>query len=1460
MSKCSISNNQLKIVKTAFNKAKKELIDYNTDSFITDVTNPTTNIQDNNVQILKDRILSYKYIDDLIDAAKLCDGSSCISVTDILSHIFKNTKYEHYRLSISTAVKTDSYEIRKVSHKALLVFINNKPYTIDFKQVDYMINSKPKVPEKGTDEYYYWLHEPMVEYFMEEEGMSFKEAFLKRAPYDLSLTDDNVMKYLRIIPIEDNPDIDDPAKIDFAQNIDKSDKIKLLKRLERFKKKKIKEDINTISPGSVIKINTKNNKSVIGIIVDYSKNIYKIINLKTNKLSEVNHSELIKLPFKIIKKVAPKIERGINTYTIKGKEQTRTYSIKGVSHVKYNNKEMGSSWVKSMGTKQEEILLETEEDVKDFLATLDETMTPTEKSILEKVSKGIKTIFKVGEKLKVITYINKTFNRGSAVLEKTLIRLSSGSKLSLQTEKEIFLHEMTHLMTHTALSVDAKLRTRLLQLQQAVIKHLDNNPEIDPETFFIPIGVEHTDEAKRQSKEMYRYIKGDPEEFFTIATTNNILNNYIKNNDIKVSNLEIEGIIPKNGIERLLDLVIKAFNQIIMNMTKKPASKELNDIFATAILLTEKMANNTYSETPLLEKLKIAQLFRELNKLKGVKEILNGVKSSVKLVMQGVDNTLKHIEDKVKDPEMLARIAKENAKAIARFNLDIAGLIRDVYNEMFRDNILDSKFYELYNKIKHMQETVRMQQESANIELLDSLLPDSLKTPNKLKRLTKAILMTDLAIIPINRLKRYILVKPARDNRIAILEKRIMEHPYGRAMINQTKALAYYMLTGEVTVEHLQLNANGIAKQLFILEESDRHITEDLSKEIDELATLYSINYLDGKSLEVLITYVEEDEENFSKMIKYIRNTIKKDTLTLFPNPVHVIKGYIKPKSKSLYESAVIDASKLELYKSHGWEVDYTINGENGLLKNTIGTSYVMKRLNTEPAYTKGAFEITNQSTMGLKLSDEYIDNPEKYREEILKNIKNKLSVINTNENFNPKEVAEELKERKETKVVPLYNEDGEVVDYRYVLRKDHEAELNNHDLDIRSVISNTQSHMFLKINGTEINKQLIDYFLGSWDRSKPHLYTYIGVDPVSGEILNPDLYAILPKATKEYLGNKLLPIPTHLIKNTMGYKDPTLYNHWLLKNVTNKNINKIRRKIQLFEKLWKDFIKLVKPLMVIANGAVLLGNLMSNFWVLSQYMPIEKVFREMKKNWIEYDKLNKEYNEMRKLESKEKAKIITTKERIKLKHLRNSISKNKLNSLVESGIVGSIIEDATISNINDTNLISNFIEKKYISKLKPEAQSIVKTLFITEDTALFKKALKIMQYGDVVAKKTLMDYYILKEHKSEKEALLLADQYFINYNLNQNEYLKYANDTGMFMFSKFLLGTVKVIKNTIKMKPLGVAKLGSINELLIDVPEIYETYTHTPTDLIAARQIHFFDEAENLMDPFSRINRLFSY
>ena len=1144
----------------------------------------------------------------------------------------------------------------------------------------------------------------------------------------------------------------------------------------------------------------------------------------------------------------------------------------------YNEEDIPfSSATKYMGTKTGESTINSAEEAENFLTNELLGSLTMSRSIINNFIKSTKLAFESLDKINLLHYVNTTFNRGSANLATNTIKLSSTINASIQSEAEIYMHEMLHMYSQLALNYDQDLRVVVKRLQKATLKHMKAN-NIDPETFFIPSSMTTTSTTKTQSRNLFYYaLEGSPEEFLVIASTNNILNNYIKSNDIKVKDKLINNLDNSNVINRLINMVINTVNTLYNTFLVKstPVDKQIEEVLHNSIIMTNELRKgNSPKKSKLdikyesLTEFAVNKLFSKETKDK-YKEALDNF---IKAFVDGSKQLNKEFNRNYPGSEVQKGVKKISQK----LNFDFEHFTRNLLKEVFIPNISFKNFYILFNNIMYNREVARKHVESDIISTINDLIGKDKDIGFK-TAMTDILIKTDLIHLPFSYsyINRLLNDRDFTENEYTNIDNHlkdiIRDDRTYKAIINQAKALGHYMIAGKATLPNLQLNAENIANMLFdqthSISKLDPSIKEEVTTNLDKYITLYALRY--SVDNEVVGEWFNKNEKNSRDLFMLLKNNLKSYKDELFEDSSsgsYKVKGFIRPKRTTKYEYKYIPTNKLDFYKSLGYKEVHSPMSDTPVTKDTyVGKVILVRRLDISSNYTKGILEVTDNDILGTTLSEIMFNKDDmssrNFINLMVQDEINAKPILNSS--FDPSDSDKEY-------MIPLYAMDAydfnggtspKIVDYRFGIPDSLFLNMT-HDMSIDTAVANTISHDRLKINGRKFNAIVLDRMLEEYHKAEDKSEWIPLCSPAVASRLpkemrdkyNEEYWAVLPKYTKNYIGNRVFYVNKWLQDDVFGYKDVNPEN--LGKTNKNPEVRKLSYVIGLSTKLWKDLIKLLKFPLVFNNSAVLIGNLSSNMMILLSYRPKPQLIKDFITKWKQLDAYQKTQEEINKLDLKIKSGIATRIDRTRIKVLRDKLSRNPMHEIVANGIIGSIIDDVTVDNITDfdTNLISSYIKEKNPIKDK-KINSLLDTIFLTENSAISKQLLKIMQYTDGISKAIMYEEF-QKQGQSKEEALINADALFINYSINESKYLKFLNDTGLFMFSKFLLQTPKELTKAVYKNPIGFLKTNVLDSF-VDVPDIFESYDYSLWDLITNRQMDVISETINNINPIDKWGRL---
>ena len=155
-----------------------------------------------------------------------------------------------------------------------------------------------------------------------------------------------------------------------------------------------------------------------------------------------------------------------------------------------------------------------------------------------------------------------------------------------------------------------------------------------------------------------------------------------------------------------------------------------------------------------------------------------------------------------------------------------------------------------------------------------------------------------------------------------------------------------------------------------------------------------------------------------------------------------------------------------------------------------------------------------------------------------------------------------------------------------------------------------------------------------------------------------------------------------------------------------------------------------------------------------------------------------------------------------------------KLNKRLESSVMHELITDGIFKTIVDgvdsreapfMQALETFTPKlrKGISTLRGSLDTridkSISVAMLESDTSAADFLMRATQYSDLVARYAVYKYRTREEAVDKDVALEEVSRIFISYDENTSPALQYANDMGLFMFTKFFLRIQAVLTDTVK-------------------------------------------------------------
>jgi len=690
----------------------------------------------------------------------------------------------------------------------------------------------------------------------------------------------------------------------------------------------------------------------------------------------------------------------------------------------------------------------------------------------------------------------------------------------------------------------------------------------------------------------------------------------------------------------------------------------------------------------------------------------------------------------------------------------------------------------------------------------------------------------------------------ALETKIGRVKARIKKHNAKgyNYLVNQATGLGYFMATGKI---HIAQNTNtiNIASGILTSERVGKRGQEfyALVAALDELATLTALKHTDShhkKSVSALIKAQSKGVDNVVALAKLNKGIAKN---TVFEgNKTHMIQGYSKELFDDRITMEIAEVSDKADMEKKGYRLVKKLKNHSTERADAPKMAMYINESFSTGEWHRGATRLTKLSRKGTSLKAVYGGTDDQFSKIKHRTVKVKLD--KQRYEIMAKMKSGELDVTKlDYGMGAVLNEDGQVVDYRYMMPKVDKERYLGTDNKISEVLPATRASTYDKentaIHNEDVLKLIIDdakenYVHKSVTGKNDKMYTLIHPDSTDKRIK--ELWEIMPASFKKAARDskyKGLPVRTDLMGTYFGYRHLSITDFPGMEKFTPAVV---RNFIRIAETMWVEFIKIVKVDILIKVPAVIVGNIISNaaYAVMTGTNPLEliKHYTESTRDARAYIKDHRELVKL--MEAKNSGNKLGL-DISKLPLLEKRLKNNPIHELAESGVYQAIVEDISHSEFESTNKLKALYNEK--AKKMPKAiKTGLNWLFLTEETGVYKFSAEVLQISDLVARdvenrklkalevsqltgKRPMPTWWDKEmekpggrsgipkgplrkrflEESKKRRLDTVLNAFINYNKISGSKEEYLNRMGLIMFTKYAKRIQKVIANTSTKYPL---------------------------------------------------------
>ena len=1041
---------------------------------------------------------------------------------------------------------------------------------------------------------------------------------------------------------------------------------------------------------------------------------------------------------------------------------------------------------------------------------------------------------------------------------------------SEQTAQEVYMHEIVHILTRSALTHNTVFKSNIRRIRRDVRNHLEKQAR--PYELFLHkddngkiIYLTDKDAEIAAAKKQYKYVFGSKvpakavlDEFLAYALTNPFLVAKLKS--MPASEVDMWSKHPDDTvIEKLVKLFAKAINDFInlINKKDKPANLQM-EIFNLTKELVVATQTKRGKIMQTLRKTRLNDLIDKGNQTihdffaeAGKQSLKVGSKKYIELVDKWTkDGRINNFVANFLYTTKLAAIPGAYGDFIADHPKLQGHLDRAFRNfkPSFRNNIasfksdifgtVDQNFIELLYKSQAEVDINRHQYKSATREALYNAFMDSeALTDDEKIAITKMLLKTDFSVLESTGAYTIIEAIKLLDDPKA-LNAEIAKYAQRLDIANnkhydvQTSQLANFMLKGKVRNRNQYKNAQVIFNKA---PGKSNYSVKDGNEinDLDVYTTLLAIKKSETHNLKLTNEVIKREfaldaENNGITNIIHLHTAFKNKSLAegFGNNPTQMSKGFIAtivdPDVSIEFASVDVD-TVLEMEKK-GYTLVTSFEDISGVNDSGYGI-YVITN-NPELTRTKGIASVKAKRASGFSLKA------------ILARDETNIGKINGKfkQFARAQEKGINTLDRNHT-MLPVIDEWGNITDYTVHMNHHYMEEILKQDLMFDEVLPTMFSQQEDKIKSEKINDKVIKMLHkhSSLNYEKaPQKFINI-LDPLYKE----EYFSTLPKkarwlieqyATTDDKGNNVFFVERGLLDTVFGYVNPSVSNLALF----NVLPPQYKRYAKVLGKLITEMVALAKVNIVIKIPIVPAVNITSNFITSALYgVPPTYIIKKWKEGILELRDYQTDAKKLKIMDIEMQGNpAMQNNASVKKKRdiLVARMNDNKVSWFIDKGLFNSITEDINQNEYTYRHKIGDKLKRSKAGTLlntvtKGKAFSIANQAYMGEHTAVFKSMMHFTQMSDFIARYTLYKYNTEVKGVHPDKAWKQMVETFVNYDQPLNRYVQWTNDVGLIMFVKYWVRIQRAGLNLIKEKPLNVALLWTGSTLLdVDVETILQT------------------------------------
>lgn len=677
--------------------------------------------------------------------------------------------------------------------------------------------------------------------------------------------------------------------------------------------------------------------------------------------------------------------------------------------------------------------------------------------------------------------------------------------------------------------------------------------------------------------------------------------------------------------------------------------------------------------------------------------------------------------------------------------------------------------------------------------------------------------------------------------------------------IEQANALGYYKAIGKARSSVLMLNSYLIARMSGT--QFQNQVTEQEAKQaetiIASLVSLYALKYSSVQDLtqatQVLRTENNRTDGNGVEFVLKLHKQMEAESLQrLFKgNPALMVHGFTPEILNPHTAIKIADSAGGQDLLAQGYSLGAKVSQDKADPDTSEKRIYVLRDGGLAP-YLTGVFSLTGLKAKGSKKHNGYMN---VNTQDGLENAALQADI--TNEKLRAlqgkRDPKRDLSNDEQNHMVPVYNEMGNIVNWRYMMAEKTKNNLLERDNRFENILGVFAGSIYDKETTQEQNLKAVKALREQFEleyATRKDSYIEVGEDSSDPEMR--EIWNLLPDATKQDVrkvwGRKGMKVRSDSLDLMFGYRKLSaaeflmqdkeslegaqkIFRDWFGIYAKSRGMNeqeadnyakKIGGMLGRGERGWQEIVREVKDIIVVKTGVVLLGNIYSNLSFLAMAgVPVKEGLKHhlvAMRAATTYQRDTERLAQLENLLAVGYSQNNDKEIREEMVRLKDSLARNPVRKLIEAGLMPTIVEDvAADEDIYSYKSLLARKTERFTDRLNPNVKAVGKFVYMSRDTKMYQSLSRITQLSDFVARYTLYQHLTSRKDNplSKADAIQEASDAFVNYDIPMHRGMQYTDDMGFTPFMKYFLRIQRVLLKLARENPARVLTTIALNSYM---------------------------------------------